>query len=117
MGRTILVADDEPGIAELVADALAGEGYAVIVAHDGVEALAILGRREADLLLTDHLMPRMTGLALVAHLHRHPALAVPAILMSAVTPLPLPPPPTAFLPKPFDLDALIDLVAAMLPAP
>jgi CheY-like chemotaxis protein len=116
MARTVLVADDEVDIAQTLAETLEGEGYAALVAHDGVEALAILERHEADLLLTDHLMPRLTGLALIDHLHRHPALAVPVILMSAVTPLPLPPPTTTFLPKPFDLDELLDLVAALLPA-
>lgn len=114
MTRTILVADDETAIAETLADILLFEGYAVLVARDGLEALALLERREADLLLTDHLMPRLTGLALIDRLHRQPELAVPVILMSAVTLVPLPPPPTTFLPKHFDLDRLLELIARRL---
>lgn len=116
MAGTILVADDEVDIADTIAEMLEGEGYAVLLARDGGEALALLERGAADLLLTDHMMPHLTGLELIAYLHRHPDIAVPVILMSAVTPLPLPPPPAAFLPKPFDLDELLDLVAALLPA-
>jgi CheY-like chemotaxis protein len=114
MPPTILVAEDEAEIAKLLAEVLLYEGYAVLVARDGLEALALLERREADLLLTDHLMPRLTGLALIDRLHQQPELAVPVILMSAVTPVPLPPPPTTFLPKPFDLEWLLEIIARRL---
>ncbi len=115
MVATILVADDEAPIAELLADLLEEVGYRVLLAYNGADALALIEREHPDLLLTDNMMPRLSGLQLIAHLHDHPALALPVILMSAVTPEPTPPPPVAFMPKPFDLDQMLALVAEFLP--
>jgi CheY-like chemotaxis protein len=63
---TILVAEDEPGVRELVVDILCGAGYSVIVAGDADEALRILAERngQIDLLLTDVRMPGLSGLEL-----------------------------------------------------
>lgn len=83
-------------------------------AYDGAMALGLMERERPDLLITDNMMPRLTGVDLIAHLHARPELAVPVVLMSAVTPVAVPPPPTVFLPKPFDLDRLTALVARLL---
>ncbi|HEY8597334.1 MAG TPA: response regulator [Thermomicrobiales bacterium] len=114
MTATILVADDEIPIAELLADLLEEVGYRVILAYNGAEALQLLERERPDLLVTDNMMPRLSGLELIAHLERHPTLTIPVILMSAVRPEPSPPVP--FVPKPFDLDHMLDLIAKLLPA-
>lgn len=116
MPTTILVADDEPDILAVLADLLEGEGYRVLRARDGAEALARLERERPDLLLTDDRMPHLRGVDLAAHLGARLARAVPVILMSAVAPASLPP-GTTFLPKPFDLNRLLDMVARLLPAP
>jgi two-component system response regulator VicR len=117
MAGTILVADDDDTILGLVAYLLEDEGYRVLRASDGAEALACAQREAPDLVLTDIMMPRMTGVELLARLRAAPALAVPVILMSAVTRAPNPlPPRTAFLPKPFELAALLELVSRLLPA-
>ena len=50
---TILVADDDPDIAELVELHLAGEGFRVFKAYDGEEALNIFGREKIDLTILD----------------------------------------------------------------
>jgi CheY-like chemotaxis protein len=117
MGTTILVVDDDPSIVDLTAAVLADEGYVVVSARDGIEALAAIERERPDLLLTDNMMPRLSGLDLIARLHARPDLAVPTILMSAVRPTPGPPPAVVFLPKPFDLDDLLALVVGLLDAP
>ncbi len=114
MAATILVADDEIPIAELLADLLEEVGYRVILAYNGADALTILERERPDLLVTDNMMPRLSGMQLIAHLQRHATRAIPVILMSAVRPEPHPPVP--FIPKPFDLDHMLDLVAELLPA-
>jgi len=61
----ILVADDEEGLREYVAEALAADGHAVSLAVDGMDAAQRLARESFDLLLTDLRMPRMDGMALL----------------------------------------------------
>ena len=112
--QTVLVVDDEPLIADLVAHALRDEGYAVRVAADGVWALAAAEDAAPDLLLSDVRMPRMNGVNLARELRdRHPDL--PVILFSAqYDGLDYPELGVRFLPKPFDLSALLAAVAEEL---
>jgi CheY-like chemotaxis protein len=68
--ETILVVDDEPGVLELVKIILTRQGYRILEADSGAKALEICERRGViiDLLLTDVMMPGMSGLALVRRL-------------------------------------------------
>ena len=106
----VLVVDDEPAIQEVVADLLADEGYAVRCAGDGVEALRAVERDVFDLVITDVVMPRLDGLALVREL-RFRGYGLPVVLMSAT-------PPQAnlsgltFVAKPFETSRLLGIVAA-----
>lgn len=110
----ILIADDEPQIRSLLLELLSDEGYTVAAAANGADALAQALARPPDLLITDNMMPRLSGLGLIARLRSRSALAIPVILMSAIPPFPLPAPPIVFMAKPFDLDYLLALVAALL---
>lgn len=116
MAATILIADDEEFIVDLLATLLEDEGYRVLRAFNGVEALRHLEQERPALLLTDNMMPRMSGLELIQHLHANPHLAVPVIMMSAVLVMPPPPSPTIFIRKPFDLDRLLVMIEAQLTA-
>ena len=112
--KTVLVADDEPVIRQLLAELLTEAGYAVRAARDGAEALALLADQTPDLVLTDVMMPRLNGPELVRQMRRRPgSAAVPAILMSAVAVEPdgL---EADFLAKPFDLDRLLAAVRRAL---
>ncbi len=109
MPATILVADDELFIVDLVATVLEDEGYSIRRAYNGRDALAQIERGGCDLLITDNMMPHLSGIQLIAN----PALAVPIILMSADTAHP-PPAPVVFLPKPFDLDDLLARVEMLV---
>lgn len=119
MSARILIADDEPGIAEVLASALDDEGYDVTLVADGTDALAVIERDHPDLLITDHMMPGMTGAVLITRLRqqerdaRPPPPPLPIILMSAARSVATNP-PTIFLAKPFDLDHILDLVAELL---
>jgi len=63
---SILVVDDEPGIREFLADALAADGHETVQAGDGLSAMAVLRERSFDLMLTDLRMPgTIDGMALV----------------------------------------------------
>ncbi len=61
----ILVADDEEGIREFMADTLALDDHEVVQAADGAEAARMLDARGFDLLITDLQMPRLDGMSLV----------------------------------------------------
>jgi CheY-like chemotaxis protein len=69
--ETLLLVEDETPVRELSRDILTGQGYLVLTAKDGVEALEIAQRHQGPihLLLTDVVMPRLGGRALADHLH------------------------------------------------
>lgn len=115
---TILVVEDEQPVQQLVADLLADEGYRVLVAGDGAQGLALAHAEAPDLVLTDLMMPVMNGVELIRRLRAHERTRqVPIVVMSAAgrhhhASVPA----NAFVPKPFDLDALLAIVAACLAA-
>jgi CheY-like chemotaxis protein len=61
---TILVADDDPLLLDVVAKVLAEPGYTVLTASDGFEAVRLLADRHVDLMITDIAMPGLDGLQL-----------------------------------------------------
>jgi len=79
----LLLVDDDPEVRELLSYALRGSGYDVVVAEDGVFALALLKSDPPDLMLLDLDMPGLTGEAFVAACRRTPRWAnVPVLLLS-----------------------------------
>jgi CheY-like chemotaxis protein len=85
-GETLLIAEDEPAVRNLVASALRNEGYRLLIASSAEEALALAGAHEGaiDLLLTDAVMPGKSGVELAALMTaQHPDL--PVIIMSGYT--------------------------------
>jgi PAS domain S-box-containing protein len=78
-GETILLVDDEAGIVQVAKSMLVANGYRVIAAKDGVEALDRLAEQGAAIkvVVTDIMMPAMDGLAMTRALHRiNPTLPV-----------------------------------------
>ncbi|HEV8640361.1 MAG TPA: response regulator [Methylomirabilota bacterium] len=76
----ILIVDDEPQVAEVLARSLAREGHKASVAHSGEEALRRLGMEEPDALFLDVSMPGMNGLDVLAEVkRRRPGLPVVVI--------------------------------------
>lgn len=78
---TILVADDDPDIAELVELHLAGEGFRVFKAYDGAEALNIFGREKIDLAILDIMMPGVDGIQVCKRIREFST--IPVIMLSA----------------------------------
>jgi two-component system response regulator ResD len=70
---SVLVVDDEPTIAEVVARYLERAGYRTAVAHDGDEALACADRRRPDLVVLDLMLPGVDGLEVMRRLRGRPA--------------------------------------------
>ncbi len=64
----VLVADDEEGLREFAAEALARDGHEVTVAQDGADAWRLLQQKGHDVVVTDLRMPNMDGMALLAKL-------------------------------------------------
>lgn len=120
MPRSVLVVDDEADLAGLLRALLEGAGYRVAVAGDGRAALRLLGAGHYDLVLSDLMMPYLDGAGLAAAMRADPALrAIPLVLLSAAPGAAARAAPcAAFLPKPFDVEAVLATVARLLgPAP
>ena len=106
----VLVVEDEPAILAFLAWTLEDEGYSVATATNGREALAEMQRRTPDVLLLDLMMPVMDGWEVIAACRADPAMRrLPIVVLSAVYNGRLweRPDVQAFMPKPFDIDALL----------
>jgi CheY-like chemotaxis protein len=81
----ILVVEDDPQVAEYLAEAIRGAGYEAMVALDGTEALDVLAATPVDGVFLDLVMPGLGGLAVLAQIRkRHPHLPVVIISGNAV---------------------------------
>jgi DNA-binding response OmpR family regulator len=113
VGARILIVDDDAAIRESLRDALADEGYDVIVAADGRQALAQMSPRPA-LILVDLMMPELDGWELIDELRRTAPLAdIPVCVLSAIA-THAPPKTGAVLRKPVNLDELLATVERLL---
>jgi DNA-binding response OmpR family regulator len=81
--QTILVVDDEEAIAEAVRARLENEGYRVLVAHDGPQALAVAAEERPQLVVLDLMLPGMDGLEVCSELQRE--RWVPVLMLTART--------------------------------
>lgn len=81
VAKTILVVDDEKRLVSLVESYLKQEGYRVITAYDGREALAIARRQSPDLIILDIMMPAMDGYEFIEAFRRE--RNTPIILLTA----------------------------------
>lgn len=82
--KSILVVDDEGALCEYATQILDSDGYQVLIAKDGVEALAILRAQSVDLIVADIAMPRMNGYQLYEHVIENPEwVAIPFIFLTA----------------------------------
>lgn len=79
----MLVADDEPAIAEVLERLLVAQGYVVLTAHDGDEALDVISAAQPDLVLSDVRMPKRSGFEVCRHVKEDPATRLtPVVLMT-----------------------------------
>jgi CheY-like chemotaxis protein len=113
---TILVVDDEPMVQFLLQSVLQDEGYRVLIASNGREALQHLEHEAVDLLITDTHMPLMSGTMLVQIVHqRYPQL--PIVVMDsypdASAGSALDGKVVATLVKPFDLNEIRQVIDAL----
>jgi DNA-binding response OmpR family regulator len=81
MAHTLLLVDDEPNILISLEFLMKREGYQVLLARDGVEALELLAQHRPDLILLDVMMPRKNGFEVCQELRANDAYKSIRILM------------------------------------
>ena len=85
MQKTILLVEDDPDSQEMLSLILTDEGFSVITAEDGQQALNLIACASPDLVITDIEMPNLDGIELIKRLRTHPQCHhVPIVVMSAV---------------------------------
>lgn len=117
----LLVVEDIPNVLELLEVTLRYQGYQVLTARNGQEALEILETHMPSLIITDILMPKLDGFAMVQKLRTNPKTqAIPVIFLSAtyVTPedrnFALSLGASRFIEKPIDTEEFLLTIAELL---
>lgn len=115
--KRILVIEDEPDIQEVLRNYLQASGYAVLVAGDGEEGLAVFQKEAVDLVLLDVMLPNVDGFTVLKRIRK--SSETPVILVTArdsvedqVRGFGLL--ADDYIPKPFDMPVLLCKVAAVL---
>jgi DNA-binding response OmpR family regulator len=120
MANKILIADDEPNIVISLEFLMKREGFQVLIAKDGEEAVQCIRREHPDLVLLDVMMPRRTGFEVCQEVRADPELAGLRILMltakgrdtEVAKGLALG--ADAYMTKPFSTKELVEKVRSML---
>ena len=111
--KKVLLVDDESNMRFVLRMILESEGYEVVVAQHGAAALETLRRSGADLVLTDLMMPVMSGRELVERLRADQETAeIPIVVVTATHELVLPD-ADAVIAKPFDEEELLAVVRSL----
>ena len=117
-GTKILVVDDDQDIRELLLAVLADDGYEAEAAQNGKDALDVLERWRADVVVLDLMMPIMDGWTFAARM-REKKIEIPIVVISAATDLRRHGQSVHaadIVTKPFDIDALLPRIARVAAA-
>jgi DNA-binding response OmpR family regulator len=86
MAKKILIVDDEHDYTDLTAYQLRRHDYAVLVAHDGEQALDMARRHRPDLILLDLMLPEINGFTVCEILRHHaPTQDIPILMVTALS--------------------------------
>lgn len=117
MNKTVLIVEDESELREMLANALKTEGYRILEASNGQEAIDTLRQKQGhqpNMILMDLMMPGMDGWAFRSELLRDPLLSyIPIVVISGNSNVPRVAQSmraTAYLAKPFTIDDLVHTV-------
>ena len=106
----ILIAEDDQHIRRTLRRVLEGEGYQVLTARDGREALVLAEQHRPALVLSDIRMPHLSGVQLVHALDDRFQEARPKVVLTSAFECPDIDGADAFIPKPFNLSELLDTI-------
>ena len=81
--RRVLIVDDDYEIVEAVRYALESKGYAVLIARDGNQGLAMAEREDPDLVILDMMMPKRSGFLVLERLRRTRPIPLKVIMITA----------------------------------
>ena len=85
MGEKILIVEDDRIFLETMKFKLENEGYQVLKAEDAGEALCAVEQNKIDLIISDIMMPNISGLSLLSILHEFYSNKVPVIIISSLS--------------------------------
>jgi len=86
INASILVCDDDPGIRTVIAEHLRRQGYTVIEANSGEQALALAAEQPVEAILLDLYMPGLSGWETLQHLRNNPATThIPVVILSVLS--------------------------------
>lgn len=112
--QTILIIDDDIHIGNMLEETLHGEGYGIMRAYSGTEALLLLGQKKPDLVLLDLMLPGLSGEELLPQIKGIPVIVVSAkidvndkvnLLMAGAS---------DYVTKPFNISELLARIAVQL---
>ncbi len=112
--KTIAVIDDDASIGDMLEEALTQEGYHVLRAYSGTEALYLLGQNSPDLILLDLMLPGLPGEEVLSHIRNIPVIVLSAkvdiqdkvdLLLGGAA---------DYMTKPFDLKELLARITVQL---
>ena len=112
--KTIAISDDDIHIGNMLEEVLHREGYLVLRAYSGTEALYLLSQHRADLILLDLMLPGLSGEELLPHIHNLPIIVISAkidvqdkvrLLLGGAA---------DYLTKPFDIKELLARITVQL---
>ena len=112
--KTIAIIDDDIHIGNMLEEVLHREGYLVLRAYSGTEALYLLSQHRADLILLDLMLPGLSGEELLPHIHNLPIIVISAkidvqdkvrLLLGGAA---------DYLTKPFDIQELLARITVQL---
>ncbi|MGD0675524.1 MAG: response regulator [Polyangiaceae bacterium] len=119
--KTIVIVDDEFGLADVLDATLSDAGYRVFTANNGVQGLQTMVTHAPDLVILDYMMPLLDGPGVLRAMRADNRLApVPVVLISAMAEAAVrarAPGYTTFLRKPFSFESLLAVVALALGGP
>jgi CheY-like chemotaxis protein len=120
VSRTVLVVEDDADLRDTMRDILHDEGYTVLVASEGQEALAAMARADGVedpvcMVLLDLVMPGMNGWDFVEALRAQDRFASVPVIVHTSSPLGAPADVARVLQKPLDIDGLIAVVREFCP--
>ncbi len=112
MIATVLVANNDPDLLDLITALLSAEGFQTVACRDGLAALRAIRTQRPALAIIDLALPIMDGHELIQRLHQEPGDPLPVIALSAAlsTPLDELPQVNASLTRPIDLEELLEHV-------
>jgi two-component system, chemotaxis family, chemotaxis protein CheY len=86
MSKNVLIVDDSPTVRKFVSVSLSMQGFSVVAACDGMDALEKLPQKKFDLVITDLNMPNMDGFDLIRHLRENPEYKdMPVVILTSLS--------------------------------